>query len=262
MAEQRLHSGLGPIDILTRVELEEGLHKEFGVALRDRYRGVETARIPPIMAVSTGGTLNLGIEGLSDGDAGPEQGDIWMLRRANVTSSAFATDQARYVLFRGSTPSDTANAFTNRFLLDGQSFQAASTFTTFTQPAVPASTVAAQNQSNQVYQVVVTGGAVTQVFVNGVQVGSGDGTYFVPAFGSISVTYSAAPTWTWTTTQASTAFQLGQNQGIAYNPGTKYPVLQPGEQVYAQVFNTTAGFTYLLSGEAIRVPAEMKGKVL
>lgn len=77
--------------------------------------------------------------------------------------------------------------------------------TTQTAPAVPASTVAAQNTSSQPYTVVVSGGTVTGVTVNGVVVGGGDGTYVVPAFGSISLTYSVAPTWTWTVIPGASA---------------------------------------------------------
>jgi hypothetical protein len=55
---------------------------------------------------------------------------------------------------------------------------------------------------------------------------------------------------------------LGQQVGIAYQCATKACFIQPGEQIYAQVYNSIAGNTYILSGEAIRVPAEMKGKLL
>jgi hypothetical protein len=257
MAVQRLHSNLAPIDILTRAELEAGLTKQFDLALRSRFRGIDSARFPAVMGQGNGATINLGGNtGTSDGYAGPEQGDVWMLRRANVISSAFTTDTARYILFRGSTPSDPGQ-YTNRQLLDLQATSGA--YTTTTAPAVPLSTVPVQNPANQAYTVVVTGGVVTAVSVNGVPVGTGDGTYVVPPYGSISVTYSAAPTWTWT---ATTAFTVGQQVGIAYNPGTKYPLLQAGEQLYAQVLNSIVGNTYLLTGEAIRCPAEMKGKIL
>jgi hypothetical protein len=65
-------------------------------------------------------------------------------------------------------------------------------------PAVPASTVAAQNTNPYAATVVISGGTtVTTVSVNGITVGSGDGTYLVPAYGSIAVTYAAAPTWVW-----------------------------------------------------------------
>lgn len=66
-------------------------------------------------------------------------------------------------------------------------------------PAVPASGVAATNTGSCPQVVVISGGTtVTTVTVNGINVGSGDGTYMVPAYGTIAVTYSAAPTWTWT----------------------------------------------------------------
>jgi hypothetical protein len=64
-------------------------------------------------------------------------------------------------------------------------------------PAVPASGVAQQNTNAYPVSVAVSGGTVTAVFVNGIQVGSGDGTYIVPGYGSISITYSVAPTWVW-----------------------------------------------------------------
>jgi hypothetical protein len=257
VAKQQLHSGLAPIDVLTRTELEETLHKGMDGMLRDRYRGMDFIKIPAQFGQGNGGTITLNSGGQTDPYCGPEQGDFWMLCRANVVSSNYATDAAKYVLFRGGTPSDPNNALSNRYLLNGQTFSPGGT--TLTAPAVPASTVAAQNTTNQPYTVVISGGTATATLVNGINVGPGDGTYTVPAAGSIAVTYSAAPTWTWTATQLP---QLGQYQGIAYEPGQKKDYLEPGDQLYAQVFNTTAGATYILGGEAIRVPAEMKGKVL
>ena len=64
-------------------------------------------------------------------------------------------------------------------------------------PAVPASTVAVQNPGTYPVTVVITGGTMTAVIVNGVTVGTGAGTYIVPAAGSISMTYTVAPTWAW-----------------------------------------------------------------
>jgi hypothetical protein len=65
------------------------------------------------------------------------------------------------------------------------------------QPAVPASTVAAQNTSSYAVSVVISGGAATVTTVNGIVVGAGDGTYLVPSGGSIAVTYTIAPAWVW-----------------------------------------------------------------
>jgi len=70
-------------------------------------------------------------------------------------------------------------------------------FPAVSSPAVPASTVPAVSTFPYVVRVTITGGTLTNVFVNGVSVGVVAGTYAVPAFGSISITYSVAPTWVW-----------------------------------------------------------------
>jgi hypothetical protein len=181
MAKQQLHSALAPIDLITREEMDESMHKGMDGMLRDRFRGMDFIKIPTQYGAGTGGTIQLNIGGGMDPYCGPEQGDFWMLIRAMVVSSVYASDAAKYVLFRGPTPSDATNALSGRYLLDGQ---------------------------------VYGGGA------------------------------------------------LGQNQGIAYAPGQKKVYFEPGDQLYAQVFSTTVGNTYFLIGEAIRVPAEMKGKIL
>lgn len=120
---------------------------------------------------------------------------------------------------------------------------------TVTTPAVPASTVAAQNPNNFPIQVVITGGTLTAVVVNGVTVGTAAGTYFVPAYGAISVTYSAAPTWTWTAAapfpvpivyvadnQAGAAAQGGGSAQVSGADTTPFPVNTSDE-----VWVSTAG---------------------
>jgi hypothetical protein len=82
---------------------------------------------------------------------------------------------------------------------NGASFDAANGLTT---PAVPASTTPVTNTGFIPVTVVISGGTVTTVLINGTSAGSGDGTYTLPAGGTIAVTYSAAPTWTWTPTTA------------------------------------------------------------
>lgn len=67
----------------------------------------------------------------------------------------------------------------------------------FATPGVPASTAPVTNTSPLPATVTVSGGTVSNVSVNGVTVGSGDGTYTVPAGQAITLTYSSAPTWTW-----------------------------------------------------------------
>jgi hypothetical protein len=68
----------------------------------------------------------------------------------------------------------------------------------FSTPLVPASTTPVTNTSPLPATVVISGGTLTFVFVNGVQAGTADGTYTVPSGQTISITYSVAPTWTWT----------------------------------------------------------------
>lgn len=73
-------------------------------------------------------------------------------------------------------------------------------------PAVPATGVVAVNPTNLVATVVVAAGTLTvvkvgttgQTFAQAAQVGTADGTYTVPPGGVIGITYSVAPTWTWT----------------------------------------------------------------
>jgi hypothetical protein len=178
MTTQRLHTNLAPIDLLTREELEQELDKNVDRALRERARGLEIVRIPFVPITAVAATTNL----FTSNDAtpwGPEQGDVWMPRRVIVKSSVF-TDAAKYLVFRGSTPSDVSNSYTGRFLLDA--------------------------------------------FVGGVT--------------------------------------PGQNVNVAEYFSTKSVFLMPGEQLYAQILGATIGNQYMMDAEAIRVPAEMKGKIL
>lgn len=178
VTRQRLHSALGEVDVLTRDELEQENDRNTDRALRERVRGLDIMRIPFVPITATAATVQL----FTTNDQtpwGPEQGDLWHLRRVIVKSNIL-TDTAKYVLFRGSTPSDVANAYSTRYLLDA-----------------------------------ILGGATP-----------------------------------------------GQNVNVGYLIATKAVFLQGGEQVYAEIFSATVGNQYYLEGEAIRVPAEMKGKIL
>lgn len=61
-------------------------------------------------------------------------------------------------------------------------------------PAISVSGQAVQNPNAVPVNVTLAGFTATQVFVNGILVGAGNGTYVVPAFGSISVTYTVVGT--------------------------------------------------------------------
>lgn len=76
-------------------------------------------------------------------------------------------------------------------------------------PAVPLTTVPVTNSTGTVVAVTVTGGTLTFVFVSGTQAGTTAGTYLVPVGGTISVTYSAAPTWAWALPAVSAGVSAG-----------------------------------------------------
>lgn len=66
-----------------------------------------------------------------------------------------------------------------------------------TAPAVPATTVALTSPFPMPMTVIITGGAVTVIKVNGTTTGLTAGTVRVPPQGTITLTYSSAPTWVW-----------------------------------------------------------------
>lgn len=68
----------------------------------------------------------------------------------------------------------------------------------FVTPAVPASLAVVTNAARLPATVVITGGNVTDVEINGASAGAGAGTYTVPGNGTIALTYTVAPAWTWT----------------------------------------------------------------
>lgn len=262
MTSQRLHPQLAAIDILTREEMGQEMNKQFDEAIRTRFLGLELQRFPVIPIIAGASTLQIYMQNDAT-PLGPEEGDIWMVRRV-IVKSTVTTDTARFQLFRGSTPSDIQNAYTSRWLLEG--FNAGTP--AITQPTPPAITVGASpftffnNQSYPVF-VTVTGGTVSAITVNGVATGLTSGTFYLAPGSNITVTYSAAPTMTEVNANANVAaVPPGQLVNVGFYPSTKSVFLQPGEQIYAQIQGATAGNQYTLDGEAIRCPAPMKGKLL
>ncbi len=67
-----------------------------------------------------------------------------------------------------------------------------------TAPSVPATTVALRNPFYRDALVFVTGGTVTVIALDGVATGLTSGMLVVPSGLSVTLTYSSAPTWTWT----------------------------------------------------------------
>jgi hypothetical protein len=108
--------------------------------------------------------------------------------------------------------------------------------------ALPASGVAGFNNNSTGVNVTVAGGTVSAIAVNGVTTGATSGTFFVPAGGTITVTYTVAPT-TFTTAgipvtavpagafvRVGTFAQVTGNSGAQLQPG-RYPY-HSAQQVY------------------------------
>lgn len=93
----------------------------------------------------------------------------------------------------------TAGLRTDTAATNGATYDAAQGLVT---PAVPASLTPVTNPAPIPVTVVITGGTMTNVSINGVTVGTGAGTYTLPQGATITLTYTVAPTWTWTPTSA------------------------------------------------------------
>lgn len=126
----------------------------------------------------------------------------------------------------------------------------------FTTPAVPATTVPVTNTSPLPATVVVSGGTGTNVAINGVAQGTFDGTYTVPSGGTITLTYSAAPTWTWTLQSAFGAQAYLQVSAFAGTSVTVTVQQAPDNATWS----TLAAFTAVTAAPATqRSPATGAG---
>jgi hypothetical protein len=64
-------------------------------------------------------------------------------------------------------------------------------------PSVPATTVAFTNPYYAPATIYISGGTMTDVKVGSTSLGTGAGTYRIGPNQTITLTYTAAPTWTW-----------------------------------------------------------------
>jgi hypothetical protein len=136
--------------------------------------------------------------------------------------------------------------------------------------ALAASTVPAYNNNPQGINVSVQGGTVTVIAVNGTATGLTSGTVYVPAGGTLTITYTVAPSLTSSNVVGPTGFVAASPlvnviadvfcgmsvdpnlvdfsaarissmfAGSIYNIGHKKIWVQPGEQVYALVYGLQA----------------------
>lgn len=146
-------------------------------------------------------------------------------------------------------------------------------------PTFPASGVAVQNTNPYPVSVLILGGTLTAVVVNGITVGTTAGTYLVPVAGAISITYSVAPSWVWTQQStppvpvlsvypASAANVAPIKSTIAIANGSQYEAFMTwsSEQVVIKdgrsitLFSSASTINnYLLCVK--QVPTEMQGKL-
>jgi hypothetical protein len=241
------------VDMLTAKELRHELQNRYAVEVQERFRGQKLFRLPVTRVTASTGTTNTG-EGPEADPPGPQQGFLWRISRIMVASSSLS-DNAKYVVYAGSD----STAIDSAHLLDGQVAPVPSVSTVVT-PAVPASATAQYNNNPQGVLVTVSGGTVSQITVNGTVTGLTSGGIYVPAYGTIAVTYSVAPTWSWAAAIGATV--IGQNVNLAFRPGNKAEWIFPGEFVYANIQNTTPQNVYTLTGIATEAPMEMMGKLL
>lgn len=125
---------------------------------------------------------------------------------------------------------------------------------TIPNPSVPASGTPVTNPYNDAVQVVVTGGTMTQVLINGVQEGTGAATYQVPSGGQIELVYTVAPTWAWTLVGSSAATPSVPASGtpIVNTSGTNEQVVITGGTMTAVIIN---GVTVGAGAGTYQVPA-------
>lgn len=118
-------------------------------------------------------------------------------------------------------------------------------FTTFfeysgsgTAPSFPGSGTAITSTYYVPAIVTITGGTVSTVDINGSSAGSGDGSYLLPALGSIAVDYTGSPSWTWSLqgTEHDALSPLPRTSTIAsYFRGTT--LLNPTASLYGLQLN-------------------------
>lgn len=139
----------------------------------------------------------------------------------------------------------TAGLRTDTTATNGSSLDQGAGFST---PSVPASGTPVTNTSPLPATVVVSGGTGTNVTINGVAQGTFDGTYTVPSGGTISLTYTVAPTWTWT---LQTAFGAQCYLQVTGFTGTSVTVTVQ-ESPDNSTWSTLAAFTAVTAAPAFQ----------
>jgi hypothetical protein len=131
----------------------------------------------------------------------------------------------------------TAGLRTDTAATNGTSLDQGAGFST---PSVPLTTVPVTNTSPLPATVVVSAGTGTNVSINGVLQGTFDGTYTVLPGQTIALTYTVAPTWTWT---LQSAFGMQAYLQVTAFAGTSVTVAVQDSADNAS-FATVTGLTF------------------
>lgn len=145
----------------------------------------------------------------------------------------------------------TAGPRTDTAAANGASYDRAAGLVT---PSVPLSGTPVSNTSPAPVTVTITGGTVSNVVIGGVSVGTGDGTYTLPAGASITLTYSVAPAWTWTVQTSFGAQAYLQAISLA---GTDVTVTIQ-HSADNSTWSTLMSFTEIVAGNANLPPAAQR----
>jgi hypothetical protein len=112
-------------------------------------------------------------------------------------------------------------------------------------PAITTSGTAVQNPNGVPVSVTLAGFTATQVFVNGILVGAGNGTYIVPAYGSISVTFTVVGT----TATAAIPTSAPQPTSDGVIVGSREDIAAGANQLNPYIYNVGG---YLQIGDNVR----------
>jgi hypothetical protein len=120
-------------------------------------------------------------------------------------------------------------------------------------PAVPASTVTATNNTGYPVLVALTGGTTTVISVNGTTVATTTpANVVVPNGGTIAVTYSVAPSWTWTAVFAGLSGNpLASPASVPVPPGGSVTPYYTAAPAWAWTDPVEEGYTPLYSQENV-----------
>lgn len=108
--------------------------------------------------------------------------------------------------------SNGSDVFADLLLIDtmGQTLLVNIAPVTVSTPSVPSSGGSVTNNTGWPVTVTISGGTLSNVSIAGSTVGTGDGTYTLNNGQQISLTYSAAPTWTWAAVSGYTTYYVDE----------------------------------------------------